>query len=71
MFSAPLSRSVGDGLGVRAKYKKKRADKGSLKNETNGRSGGLEQEISKGKESDHIGRNYRQSGSFVKGLRDI
>jgi hypothetical protein len=48
--------------------KKKRADNGSLEDKRNNQPGRLENEISEGKKWNHIGRNYRQGGSFVKGI---
>jgi hypothetical protein len=46
--------------------KKREPGNGSLKDEGNSQSGRFEQETSKKKECDHIGRYYRPGGSFVK-----
>jgi hypothetical protein len=46
---------------------KKREPDGSLMDDGNAQPCGLEEELAYWKDVDHIGRNYRQGGDFVKG----
>jgi hypothetical protein len=55
-------------LPVRKDDKKKRAAEGSLMEKGKEVMCGFKKGISGMQECDHIGRNYRQPGSFVKGF---